>query len=312
MTINNKFTEKTVKICLALVVPVFVLTAAGCGPAAQTPKDITSATVSPAAGESAAVSPAASPESAQAISIEEQLLLDQNGLKITAKELENDPIWGLGVKLLIENGTDKNLGVGCSALIVNNYMISDLFSSSVAAGKKANDIMYISSAELSASGINKIGQIEAYFHIFDSDTFETLFDADPVTIKTSGYDAMDIKAMDNGKELYNRSGVRIVGKYVDEQSFWGAAVLLYIENSSGKNIGINCDNVSVNGFMVTPVFSSTVYDGKMAIDDITIFSSDLEANGITSVDTIELTFHIYDAVSYDTIAVTEPITFTTK
>ena len=79
----------------------------------------------------------------------------------------------------------------------------------------------------------------------------------------------------------------------------------------GKNIGINCDNVSVNGFMVTPV-SSTVYDGKMAIDDITIFSSDLEANGITSVDTIELTFHIYDADSYDTIAVTEPITFTTK
>jgi hypothetical protein len=309
MTFNNKLAGKTGKLCLLLVVPVFILAAAGCGPAAQTPKDITGATVSPK--EDTASPAATAPGGGQAVSVVEQLLLDQNGLKITAKGLENDPIWGLGVKLLLENSTDKNLGVGCNALIVNNYMISDLFSSSVAAGKKANDIMYISSSELSASGINKIGQIEVYFHIFDSDTFETLFDADPVTIKTSGYDTMDIKAMDDGKELYNQSGIRIVGKYVDEQSFWGAAVLLYIENSSGKNVGISCDNVSVNGFMVTPVFSSIVYNGKMAIDDITILSSDLEANGITSVDTIELTFRIYDADSYDTIADTEPITITT-
>ncbi|NLA87567.1 MAG: hypothetical protein GX847_09895, partial [Clostridiales bacterium] len=47
------------------------------------------------------------------------------------------------------------------------------------------------------------------------------------------------------------------------------------------------------------------------IDDITILSSDLEANDIQSVDAIELTFHIYDADSYSTIFDTEPITFTT-
>lgn len=311
MIFGNKLAVKIGKLFLALVIPIFVLTAAGCGPAAQTPKEITDATVSPS--DEPANSPAATASgSGQAVSINEQLLLDQNGLKITAKGLQNDPIWGLGVKLLIENGTDTNLGVGCSALVVNDYMISDLFSSSVAAGKKANDTMYISSAQLSAAGINNIGQIEVYFHVFDAETYETLFDANPVTIKTSGYDTMDIKAMDDGKELYNQGGIRIVGKYVDEQSFWGAAVLLYIENSSGKNVGINCDNMSVNGFMVTPVFSSTVYNGKMAIDDITILSSDLEANGITSVDTIELTFHIYDAVSYATITDTGPVTFTAK
>lgn len=41
-------------------------------------------------------------------------------------------------------------------------------------------------------------------------------------------------------------------------------------------------------------------------------SSDLEANGITSIDDIELKFHICDAESYETIKDTDPITFSTK
>ena len=306
--------EKTSRnLSLTLVILVIISMTAGCGSAGKTPpKDITvetgaPATAAPETGEGAAIS-----ESSNELSIDEQILLEQEGLRITAKGFENDSIWGMGVKLLIENNTDKNLGVGCNALIVNNYMISDLFSSSVAAGKKSNEIMYISSTGLSASGINRIGQIEVYFNIYDSDTYETIFNADLVTIKTSEYDTMDIREMDDGKELLNRDGIRIVGKYVDENSFWGTAVLLYIKNASGKNVGINCDNMSVNGFMVTPVFSSTVYAEKMAIDDITILSSDLEANDIQSVDTVELSFHIYDADSYSTIVDTEPITFTTK
>ena len=69
-------------------------------------------------------------------------------------------------------------------------------------------------------------------------------------------------------------------------------VLLYIENNSGKNKVIQCDDMSINGFMVTPYFSSTVYDGKKAIDDITLMSTELEENNITSVDDIELKFRI--------------------
>lgn len=63
---------------------------------------------------------------------------------------------------------------------------------------------------------------------------------------------------------------------------------------------------------MTPLFSTTVYDGKKSIDDITIMSSDLEANGITLVDQVELKFHIYNAESYDTIADSDVITFTAQ
>jgi hypothetical protein len=64
--------------------------------------------------------------------------------------------------------------------------------------------------------------------------------------------------------------------------------------------------------MMTPYFSTTVYDGKKAFDDITIMSSELESNNITSIEEVELKFHIYNADTYDTIADSDPITFSAK
>ena len=239
------------------------------------------------------------------------MLVDQDGIKITATEYVTDSIWGDGIKLLVENNSAKDYTIGCDALIVNDYMITDLFSADVAAGKKSNEVMYLSSTELKAAGIDTVGQIEMYFHAYDSN-WDNLFKNVYSKLETSEFANMDTTPNDEGQELYNANGVRIVGKTVDENSFWGTAILLYIENTSGQNVGINVDNMSINGYMMTPLFSTTVYDGKKSIDDITIMSSDLEANGITSVDQVELKFHIYNAESYDTIADSDAITFTAK
>ena len=246
-------------------------------------------------------------------SITEQVLFEEDGVKVTAKEYVNDElIWGDGIKLLIENNSTKDVRVGCDALIVNNYMISDLFSSTVAVGKKANETLHLSSSDLEAAGIDVVGQIEIYFYISDASSYMIEKRLDPVTIKTSEYANMDTTPNDAGKELLNRDGIRVVGKYVDENSFWGAGILLYIENKSGKKITITCDDVSINGFMVTTLFSSTVYDQKMAIDDITLLSSDLEKNGITSVDEVELKFRVRDKDTFGVLFETDPIKFSTK
>lgn len=246
-----------------------------------------------------------------AISIEEQVLIETADLKVTATEYKNDSIWGDGINLLIENNGAADIGLGVDALIVNDYMITDLFSATVAAGKKANETLTLSGTGLKAAGIENVGKIEIYFHTFDADTYMTVEKFDCITVQTSAYDSMDTTPDDSGQELYNEGGIKIVGKYVDEGSFWGTAVLLYIENSSGKNVIIQCDDMSVNGFMVTPFFSSTVYDGKRAIDEITIMSSDLENNGITSVDEIELKFVIMDE-NFINSAETGAITFSVR
>lgn len=288
----------TKALCLVLALSLFAAMAFGCESAGEGSSIISGDTGS---------------KSSELVTIEEQVLLDRDGVKITAKEYVKEPIWGEGIKVLIENSSDKNIGVGCNALIVNNYMITDLFSSTVAAGKKANEVIYFSSSALNEAGIDCIGQIEIYFRVYDGDSYDTLLEAEGVTIKTSGFEQMDVTPADAGTELYNKDGIRIVGKYVDDvDSFWGTAVVLYLENNSGKNIGVSCENMSINGFMIDPLFSSTLYDGKMAIDDITIFSSDLEENDIESIEEIELSFHIYNADTYKTIADTEPISFSVK
>jgi hypothetical protein len=246
------------------------------------------------------------------ITIGERTILDNDGIVITAKEYVSDSIFGDGIKLLLENNSDQTVTVGCKALIVNNYMISDLFVSELAAGKKSNEVMYLSSSELKAAGIDTVGQVEMYFHVYDSVTYDTIFDSECVTIQTSEYPNMDTTPDDVGTELYNENGIRIVGKTVDEDSFWGTAILLYCENTSGEDIGVAVDEMSVNGFMMNPLFSATVYDEKMAIDEITIFSNELEENGITSIEDVELKFRIYNAETYSTIDESDTITFSAQ
>lgn len=301
-------------LAMVLCLSLFAAMAMGSGESASdsTKKDIVSSDGSGSTTtEATSDAPAEKAEEKAAVTIDEQVLVEQDGVKITATEYVTDSIWGDGIKLLIENDSDSDYTVGCDALIVNDYMITDLFVSEIAAGKKANETMYLSSSGLKAAGIDNVGKVEMYFHAYNSD-WDYIFKEAYAEIQTSAYASMDTTPNDAGMELYNENGVKIVGKTVDEGSFWGTAVLLYCENTSGKNVGISVDDMSINGFMMSPFFSTTVYDGKKSIDEITIFSSDLEANGIESIDEVELKFHIYNSETYDTIADSDPITFSAK
>ena len=303
------------------------LMAAGCSSSSEEPKEVVTTDAADTsreaeeAEETAAAeeteaeeteeNAAAEAEDSGAVTIEEQVLVDQDGIKITATEYVTDGFMGDGIKLLVENNTDQDYSIGCDALIVNDYMITDLFACDVAGGKKANEVMYLSSTALKAAGITNVGKIEMYFHAYDAD-WENLFSKVYSEIQTSAYDSMDTTPDDTGLELYNENGIRIVGKTVDENSFWGTAILLYCENTSGQNVGINVENMSINGFMMTPYYSADVYDGKKSIDEITILSSELEDNGIESIEEVELKFHLYDLDTYETIADSDAITFSAK
>jgi len=270
-----------------------------------------------AASETSSSSGASSDDSGDSaakadITIEPQVLIDEDGLKVTAQEYVSDDIWGDSVKLLIENNGSSDIGLGCDAIAVNDYMVTNFFSATVAAGKKSNETLDLSSQDLEAAGIKNIGQIEAYFHTFDPDTYMTQKDYPVSVIKTSAFDQMDIPVNDDGTGLYNANGIRIVGKTVDENSFWGAAVLLYIENNSGQNVTIQCDDLSINGFMLTPMFSCDIINGKKALDTIDLSSTELEENGIESIDEVELKFVIFNTESWSDIDRTDAITFQAK
>lgn len=244
------------------------------------------------------------------ITIPESILFEQNGVRVTAKEYITDPIWGNGIKLLIENDSEKNIGVSCNYLVVNNYMMPCFFSTTVASGKKANEVLYLSSDDMKKAGITDVGEINIEFYVFNSETYMTEFVVDEISIKTSAFDSMIVQAADDGKEVYNSNGIRIVAKYVEEYTLWGAGVVLYIENTSAENIIVQCDNLSVNGFMITPFFSCTVNAGRMALSEITLMQSELEENDISNVEEIELVFNLVDAKSYMTLYTSDVISIT--
>ena len=176
-------------------------------------------------------------------------------------------------------------------------MIFDFFGETVAAGKKVNSTIYLSSNELKAAGIDHVGKVELYFKTYEPNDYTNQHLYPVLTVQTSNFDKMD-GANSDGVELYNEHGIRIVGKHVDENTFWGSDILLYIENNSNQTYNISCDDLSINGFMVTDYFSCTILPGKKAVDEIGLSASSLEENGIEKIEQAELKFKITNPDNY--------------
>ena len=242
-------------------------------------------------------------------SIEETVLLDQDGIKITAKNLNVDGTFGPEIKLLIENNRAEAVTVQTRNSSVNGYMVETMMSTDIAPGKKANDTLDIMSSDLERAGITTIADIEFAFHVFDSDSWDTIFDSEIIKIETSAAEGFSYTFDDSGKLVYNENGLEIVVKGLSDENSWlGPSVLVYLSNTSDRDITVQARDVSINGFMVDPFFSCDLLAGKHAVDTITFSSSDLEENDIASIETLELYFHVFDLESWDDIFNSPPIT----
>lgn len=240
--------------------------------------------------------------------VEEQVLLEQDGIKVTLKELALDEMFGPELKVCIENSSAQNVTVQTSGVSVNGIMIESIFSCDVAAGKNANDGITLLDTDLEQAGINAIQNVELTFHVFDTDSFNTLFDSDTITISTSldgtGEQAVD----DSGVLLVDENGIKITVKEVDsENSFWGADIYIYVENNTETDVTVQAANTSINGFMVEPYFSCDVTAGKKAYDTITFMESNLEENNITSIDSMDISFHVFNTEDFNTIFDTDTL-----
>ncbi len=247
-------------------------------------------------------------EKTKEAAVEEQVLLEQDGIKVTLKELDNDSLLGPQLKVLVENSSEKNLTVQTNNVSVNGIMIQSLFSCEVAAGKSANNEISLLSSDLEDAGITIIQNVELNFHVFDTASYDTVFDSDTIYIATS-LDGTEEQAIDDsGVVLLEQDGIKLTVKEADsENSFWGADIYIYVENSTDKNITVQASAVSINGFMVQPYFSCEVVAGKKAYDSITFMESDLKDNNIESIDNMDISFHVFDTASYDTVFDTDPL-----
>jgi hypothetical protein len=112
-----------------------------------------------------------------------EVLVDSNGVKVVAKGLSADgSFWGPGVILYIENNSEQDITVQVRDVSVNGFMVDSTMSEDVVVGKKAISAVQFFSSDLEENSITDITDVELYFHIFDLDSWETIFDSDVINI----------------------------------------------------------------------------------------------------------------------------------
>ena len=277
-----------------------MLLLAGCSSGDSEPVNVASA-------ETSANSQTEQEIDAQEVTLPETVLYDQNGIRITATSLTTDSLLGPKLNLLVENDSAQNILVQPDYCMVNGYMMDGLLSTDVAAGKKANDSVDFLRNVLARCGIETITDFELALVISDGDTYQTLYETGPVTLRTSAAGTYTQTYDDSGEEIYNQNGIRIVAKSVDDDLF-GKGIRFYLENNTDTAVAVNAENVSVNGYMMTDLFYSDLAPHSHALDSLTLLSSELEENSIDAITDAELSLRITDADSYQTLDTTAPIT----
>ena len=240
--------------------------------------------------------------------VEEKVLYEDKGVKITLKGLEMDGMMGPELKFLVENDSDKSLMVQANDVSVNGYMVSTSMSVDVKQGKKANDKLRFLNSSLEMTGITTFADIELRFHFINSEDWTDYYDSDMIKIETSAAKDFDYTYDESGSSMYKSDDINVIFKGMSaDASYVGPCMIVYINNQSEQDIMVQVRDASVNGFMVGTVFSCEVPKGKHAVDKIVFLDKDLEENGITQFDNIELSLHISDKKTWKTIIDTEPI-----
>ena len=243
------------------------------------------------------------------VTIEEAVLLDQAGIKISVKGMDLNGWFGPEIKMLFENNSSKSVTIQARDTSVNGYMIEPMLSVDVPSGKSTNDSLTLLSSDLQLAGITTIADIELVFHIFETESWDSIFDSDTVRIETSASNEYQYTFNNSGNRVYHEKGIEIVVKgLASKDSLFGKEIIIYIHNESNTNITIQARDTLINGFMVDPVFSCDVAAGKHAVDTITFMDSELEKNGIQTIENVEITFHIFNESTMDTIADTPTVT----
>ncbi len=83
-----------------------------------------------------------------------KVVYDKDGIKITYKGTENNYNVTTSIKFLIENNNSEAYTIQTTDVTIDNYTMSTIMSTTVAAGKKANDKISLLNSDLKENGLS--------------------------------------------------------------------------------------------------------------------------------------------------------------
>lgn len=210
------------------------------------------------------------------ITIEETVLVDEKGVKITALSL--DPYDPLKINISIENNSGKDLKISTAETefgglynYVNDYSVRAWIDEqknliSVKNSEKSYNVLNFDIWDEMKKYIMKDGIVadfEMAFRVTDFEGDETEYwdtvdywQTEQIKIKTSAADTYDYSFDDSGVLLYDDKDIKIVFKEIYDDGF--PSVLFTVDNNSDKNIKVIVDDfiTDINGCTAAPCLKS--------------------------------------------------------
>lgn len=100
--------------------------------------------------------------------VTELTLVDDENCTVIIKGYDGNALLGYGVKVYLENKTDKELMFSISEVSVNGYMCDPFWATTVSAGKKANEQITFFESDLEANGIEVVEEITFTLNVYDN------------------------------------------------------------------------------------------------------------------------------------------------
>lgn len=253
------------------------------------------------------------PSPIEEILVDEELVFDDEDIKIWVKSFDDNGIFGPSLELLIENNREEDIMVQVRGTTVNDVVVNTIFSVNVSAGKEASKDITLMQSSLDKAGIELVKDIELRFIISDGGNWATILATDPIKISTSVDPSFKQEYDDSGQLILDQDGIRIIVRGIDnEDTLWGASVVLFIENNQDQGIRVQAKDVSVNGFAIDSLLSSEIPASKKAYAEISFAEADLKEHDIKTIEEIEMVLHISEIESWDSLLISDPITVSFK
>jgi len=266
----------TKRLLSLLLAAAMLLTLAACGSHELTVDEFLNKTEE--THESHSNLPAETPAAAN--SIEETILVNEAGLRITALDLTPGTGAGPTLELLIENNTGKLLSVESEMESLNGCMVESFFQVELADRETVYDRITFVTNAVADAGISSpanIGELCMTFVATELDSegafLDTYLRAEQVRLTTANADSRSTTD-DSGELIYEDSLYKIVLQQARPDDPEPPFLQLYIENRSDQTIYLNIPSVRLNG--------------QESADDAFIFFNDGIAPGMKCVESIWL------------------------
>jgi DNA-directed RNA polymerase subunit RPC12/RpoP len=142
--------------------------------------------------------------------------------------------------------------------------------------------------------------------VFISDILHSITFKGATTEKTTEVSTTVVTAENSNKVIFDNKGIKVIYTGIENsRSYTDVKVL--IENNSGQDYEFQVRDCSINGYMIEPIFSSEVSNGKKINDELKFMKSDLKKNNIDKIESIEFKLHAFNwddnSNDFDSVAI---------